>query len=401
MLYGYTAIEIVLGSLVLAWAILAVPLAPAISLAALGGPVGLVAGLAFWTAFTLLGGTRVGSIHGYGVLTFHMPFVLAAAALGGPAAGGIVAFVGTIERRELRDPPWYGLLANHAALALAGVVSGLAMTVAATWLAPLGLGAEPTSLVSFAVGAAGFVLVSVSLAAGTSIIRDETAALAAYTNALRTTMLTEVAVGLLLTLLYGRIGVWATVVGGVVVLQLIRLLGEREFRRRDVDVRSLVTAEALDEETAHAADLWPIGYLVIVIEGWKTYVDECGREAAAAVSRSIGDAIAAAMFDRDFAARTGDGEWRVLLVNTRLDGAINAARKYRSAVLGLLADLHCPDGRSPSGVLVPTIGGGIADDADHGGRQAISRAEQARFHALRERLALVIRTENGSFRWDR
>jgi GGDEF domain-containing protein len=401
VLYAYTAAEIVAGSLVLAWAILTHPIGPAISLTGPDQPAALVAGVAFWSAFCLIGGTRVGSIHGYGVLTFHMPFILAASALGGPAAGGVVAFVGTIELRELRDPPVYGLLANHAALALAGVVAGLMMSVVRTWLAAAGVGGDPAMLVAFMAGAAGFVLVSVSLAAGTAMIRDESAAIAAYANAFRATMLTEVAVGLLLALLYGRIGPWASILGGIVVLQLVRLLGEREFRVRDVDTPVLVTPDELRRRTVTASQLWPIGILVVVIEGWRSFVDECGREAGERLAGAIGEAIAHALFARDAAARTGDGEWRILLVNTKLEGAIRAARKYRDAVQRELDSVRCPDGRRPTGGLKVVIAGGIADDADRGGSQAVSRAEQALFHALRDGYALVVRTESGSFHWDR
>lgn len=398
VLFVYTALEVAIGSLALAWAILAVPVDPAISLTGAARPVALLGGLAFWSGFTLLGGTRVGSIHGYGVLTFHMPFILAAAALGGPAAGGVVAFVGTMELRELRDPPWYGLLANHAALALAGVVAGVVMALATATLAPLGLGSEPTALLAFVFGAAGFVLVSVTLAAGTSMIRDATEAIDAYTAAFRATMVTEIVVGLMLALLYGKIGVWAAVVGGVVVLQLIRLLGEREFRKRDVDTPALITFEELQRRTDAAARVWPIGYLVIVIEEWKAYVDECGRDAADRLAKAIGEAIASVLFERDSATRSGGGEWRVLLVNTRIDGAIQAALKYRDVVQRILADAPCNDDRRPDGTsLTVTIGGGIADDTDHGGSLAVSRAEQAWFRATRDGKAVALQTDSGWF----
>ena len=45
--------------------------------------------------------------------------------LGGPTAGAWVAFISTIERRELEEVPWYGALANHSVLAFAAVVGGL------------------------------------------------------------------------------------------------------------------------------------------------------------------------------------------------------------------------------------------------------------------------------------
>ena len=62
---------------------------------------------------------------GHGVLTFHLPFIVAAMVLGGPIAGGWVAFLSSIERRELSgEVPWYGALANHAGLALAATSAG-------------------------------------------------------------------------------------------------------------------------------------------------------------------------------------------------------------------------------------------------------------------------------------
>ena len=55
-------------------------------------------------------------------------------ALGGPAAGAIVAMVSTIERRELREVPWYGTLANHAGLAFSAVVGSLVLLGLGDWL---------------------------------------------------------------------------------------------------------------------------------------------------------------------------------------------------------------------------------------------------------------------------
>jgi putative nucleotidyltransferase with HDIG domain len=51
--------------------------------------------------------------------------VLAAIALGGPAAAAVVGFVGSTDSRELRGSvPWYGTLYNHAAILIAAVVAG-------------------------------------------------------------------------------------------------------------------------------------------------------------------------------------------------------------------------------------------------------------------------------------
>jgi len=51
--------------------------------------------------------------------------VIAAIALGGPTAAGIVAFFGTTDSREVRGQiPWYGTLFNHAAIVVAAVAGG-------------------------------------------------------------------------------------------------------------------------------------------------------------------------------------------------------------------------------------------------------------------------------------
>ncbi len=51
--------------------------------------------------------------------------VIAAIALGGPTAAGIVAFFGTTDTREARRQiPWYGTLFNHAAIVVAAVAGG-------------------------------------------------------------------------------------------------------------------------------------------------------------------------------------------------------------------------------------------------------------------------------------
>ena len=77
-------------------------------------------GLAFWIILTLLASafpvhTTRGTIVSVSIAT-----ILAATALGGPAAGALVAAIGSTERRELRgETPWYGALYNHENIFLA------------------------------------------------------------------------------------------------------------------------------------------------------------------------------------------------------------------------------------------------------------------------------------------
>ena len=90
-LYLYTGTTIVAGFAALTWASLTFPIWPGISLTQAGGREGILLGLVFWILLGLLGGTRVQHMHGHGVLTFHLPFIIAATALGGPVAGAPVA----------------------------------------------------------------------------------------------------------------------------------------------------------------------------------------------------------------------------------------------------------------------------------------------------------------------
>ena len=108
----------------------ACPLAPGIATDGLGHIAAddRVSGLLFWIAFGLLGSVRTKVYSGRAVLTFHLPFIVAAMVLGGPVAGGWVAAIATIELRELREVPWFGTLSNHAIVTLAAVIGGLVVT---------------------------------------------------------------------------------------------------------------------------------------------------------------------------------------------------------------------------------------------------------------------------------
>ena len=89
-LAAYVAATIVAGVAALAWATLTLPLGPDIATDGLTHIAAddRVSGLLFWIAFGLLGSARTKGYGGHAVLTFHLPFIVAAMALGGPVAGG-------------------------------------------------------------------------------------------------------------------------------------------------------------------------------------------------------------------------------------------------------------------------------------------------------------------------
>jgi HD domain-containing protein/MASE9 protein len=82
----------------------------------------------FWVAVTLLASALpVNLSDGVQVAVSTAP-LMAATVLGGPAAGAIVAAFGSTDLREVRGRvPWYGTLANHAAIVLPVIAAGLVL----------------------------------------------------------------------------------------------------------------------------------------------------------------------------------------------------------------------------------------------------------------------------------
>ena len=85
-LAAYVAATIIAGIAALAWATLTLPLGPDIATDGLTHLAAddRVSGLLFWIAFGLLGSVRTKGYGGHAVLTFHLPFIVAAMALADP-----------------------------------------------------------------------------------------------------------------------------------------------------------------------------------------------------------------------------------------------------------------------------------------------------------------------------
>ena len=113
---------------------------------AIGGAVGI----AFWCVLTFLGSALpVRLPKGLHVTVAFAP-ATAAMLLGGPAAAGLVAVVGTFDLRELRGRvPWYGILNDHSCFAIAATTSAI--------LFELLIGAAETSATSVGGSIGGFV----------------------------------------------------------------------------------------------------------------------------------------------------------------------------------------------------------------------------------------------------
>lgn len=134
----------------------------------------VLAGIIFWIALTIFASaTPVEMPRGTIVSTSIAPLVVALS-LGGPAAAGWVAMIGTTELRELRrEIPWYGTLANHAGLALPAMLGALVTSqVAALGATPvLSFAATLAGAAVFFIGNLALASVLLSLRKGQSIVR--------------------------------------------------------------------------------------------------------------------------------------------------------------------------------------------------------------------------------------
>jgi diguanylate cyclase (GGDEF)-like protein len=147
--------------------------------------------------------------------------------LGGPTAGAWVAFLSTIELRELESQPWYGTLANHAVLAIAAVAGGLVATAVALLVGdtPGQLAATPWDAGTLAAAGAGVVTlaaVATAMGATTVLLRDgltKSALLEALLGVVGRVTLLEVGLAIVLALAFVEIGWWTPVlIGGFVAL---------------------------------------------------------------------------------------------------------------------------------------------------------------------------------------
>jgi HD-GYP domain-containing protein (c-di-GMP phosphodiesterase class II) len=89
-------------------------------------PATTLGGVLFWTMVTVFAGALPVRMPRGTLVSVAIAPIVAAMALGGPAAAGWVALIGTTELRELRGRvPWYGTAANHAGVVLPAIVGSL------------------------------------------------------------------------------------------------------------------------------------------------------------------------------------------------------------------------------------------------------------------------------------
>jgi len=366
LLGAYTATTIVagFGTLVIATARLLVsPDAGLRSDIAIGGldpSVAGAAGVAIWIVYALAGGTRMlRDPGGHATLTFHLPFIAAATILGGPVAGAWVAALGTVDRRELREAPWYGVLANHAALILAAFAGGLVFEGTVAVAGAAGIGANlVVLLVGGLAGTAVLAVVSALLAAGVVVLRDGLApadTLALMDHSFRRTAVAETLLGWLFVVVWVTAGWWAPALCTVVVLTLWRATADAEALDHD-ELTGVLSRRAFAQRAAEAADRARRGvdgaaYLFLDLDDFKA-VNDGPR------SHHVGDQVLAALGERlqrsvrvtDSVGRRGGDEFMVLFNGVRDEPtAVGLAERILAAVT---APVATDDGPKQVGVSI-------------------------------------------------
>ncbi len=139
-------------------------------------------GVGYWTALALLAQAFPVRMPRGAVVSVVTGPILAASAVGGPAAAAVVATIGTTEWREIRGRiPWYGTLYNHAEIAIPAVVAALVFQA----VNGARFDATPRSLVAVGVAGLVFFVFNAGLASAVVILRDRVAPTAVLTGDLR------------------------------------------------------------------------------------------------------------------------------------------------------------------------------------------------------------------------
>lgn len=327
LLAGYTSATVTVGLFALAAVTLLVPLRGPISIAGLDPAVAGVAGVLAWTVFGLLGGTRVlRDPGGHVVMTFHLPFIAAAMLLGGPVAGGWVAMLATFDARELREAPWYGVLANHCGLALAAIAGGFVAAVVTGIGTAIGLpDGLVLTLVAAIAGTLSLTVIAGLLATGVVVLRDgltprETMVI--LDRSFRATAVAETLLGWLFVVVWVAVGWWAPALCTAIVLSLWRASAAVDQLDRD-ELTGVLSRQAFALRTAEAADRARRGiegsaYLFLDLDGFKALND--GPR-----NHQIGDQVLVELGRRlrrgtrvtDAVGRRGGDEFAVLFTGVR------------------------------------------------------------------------------------
>src|SRR5258706_1760698 len=208
----------------------------------------VVAGLMFWIIVTLFASALPVRMPGGLLVAVSIAPCIAAMELGGPAAGALVALLGTTEIREVRGRiPWFGTLANHAGIVVPAVVGGIVMEATGRTS-----GSLPTQFVSTLLGSALYFSLNISLVSMLVALRSGdpfSSLMAQGIRSIAANLLALAPLAWLMTRMYSLPGAgwWAT------LLFALPLYTTRVAYHRFVEMREMFTqtigalAEAVDK----------------------------------------------------------------------------------------------------------------------------------------------------------
>ena len=213
----------------------------------------LMAGLLFWTALALLTSALPVRMPRGILIAVSIAPIVAATNLGGPAAGGWVALIGTTELREIRGKiPWYGTLANHAGIVLPAIALGLVLELLNGYRGTLA-----GDLSATIIGASVYFTLNLGLAAGLVAARTGSGfrdLLSADLGGFAVSLAALAPLGWLMAQMYqGPGGWWTTLLFG------LPLFTTRVAYQRFVEMREMFTqtigalAEAVDKRDPYTS----------------------------------------------------------------------------------------------------------------------------------------------------
>jgi diguanylate cyclase (GGDEF)-like protein len=205
------------------WTTTSYPLHPAIAMHwdGVDRSAAILVGVGYWTLFGMLGALRSRELESGAVLTFHMPFVVAGTILGGPVVGGWMGLLSQFERREFTAVPWYGMLGNHAIIAIAAIAAGAAGDGVAILAASTGVEPGAAQFASALAVAAVFTIVNVAMVLPVAAMRREVGVfqvLRSYDRIFSATIVAEGILAWLMALVYVGVGWWAPIACVILVL---------------------------------------------------------------------------------------------------------------------------------------------------------------------------------------
>ena len=218
--------------------------------------VEIFAGIAFWTAVTLLASAMPVKLPFGSQQAVALAPIVAAIVLGGPAVGGWVAALGTTELRELRGRiPWYGSLANHAGAVLPALVGGVVRVSVIAFVAPTGDAALVVDLAATLFGVAALIGLNVVIAGGVLALRTRQSFWSIVVAVYRETTFISLALSLLgwLMAVVYIIQWWATLLFAL-PLYTTRMASQRFVEMRDMFTQTIgALAEAVDKRDPFTA----------------------------------------------------------------------------------------------------------------------------------------------------